>query len=317
MEEKAEYTTEGEMNIKSLYHSCMNAYYGAQKRRIAMSNAIRVFVLQYKGILPTRRVPDKKDKDKKAYGKYNDKWVQEEFMKIVDAANDVDREALLRFYGIYDKTLNIERDCKLFALYILEKQPIYSKWLTHVRGIGPVLSLNLVHRLGHCERFSTVSKLWKYAGMHVVNGEAPRRKKGEKLNFNKEVRVMMFKVMDCFIKQRSTPYREIYDTEKQIQLEMMEKKTKGAPESKMHAELRARRYAGKIFLTHYWMCARHLIGEPLPAPYSVRVLNHTDILPPPEWHRVFGSSPPWEEWGATAISVKEFTEQRKRQKLGA
>ncbi len=39
-------------------------------------------------------------------------------------------------------------------------------------------ALNLLGVTGNIDRFPTVSKLWKYLGLHVVDGHAPKREKG-------------------------------------------------------------------------------------------------------------------------------------------
>ena len=40
------------------------------------------------------------------------------------------------------------------------------------------------------DRFATVSKLWAYLGMHVDNGAAPRRRRGQQTNWSAQGRVV-------------------------------------------------------------------------------------------------------------------------------
>jgi hypothetical protein len=124
----------------------------------------------------------------------------------------------------------------------------------------------------------TISSLWSYAG------QAPNSKKikGEKANWNQELKMVCYQISDSFVKKRTPKYREIYDAEKKKQLALLEsaktmKKsiitlqtndleveeepgveckpstTCSPPTSKMHCERRARRKAVKEFLKDYWL----------------------------------------------------------------
>ena len=60
----------------------------------------------------------------------------------------------------------------------LAKQHFMADWIAQQRGIGLPGFARLLGVTGNIDRFSTVSKLWKYLGLHVVDGHAPRREKG-------------------------------------------------------------------------------------------------------------------------------------------
>jgi hypothetical protein len=51
-------------------------------------------------------------------------------------------------------------------------------WIAEQRGIGLPGFARLLGVTGDISRFPTVSKLWKYLGLHVVDGRAPKREKG-------------------------------------------------------------------------------------------------------------------------------------------
>lgn len=50
-----------------------------------------------------------------------------------------------------------------------------------------------------------------------------------------------------------------------------------------HVHARAKRYAVKLFLSHYWQVGREILGFATEAPYPIAHLGHTDIIPPPNW----------------------------------
>jgi len=88
--------------------------------------------------------------------------------------------------------------------------PIVKRWLIRVRGIGPRLSGLLVANIGDIGRFDTVSKLWAYAGLAVHDGHAQKRVKGQKANWNDELKKTAWKIGQSFVKAGG-PYRELYD----------------------------------------------------------------------------------------------------------
>lgn len=56
------------------------------------------------------------------------------------------------------------------------------------------------------ERLATVSKLWKYAGMSVVDGHSQRRVAGEKLGFNADLRMALFRLATSLMRQQGIWY---------------------------------------------------------------------------------------------------------------
>lgn len=61
----------------------------------------------------------------------------------------------------------------------LTKQHPMADWIAEQRGIGLPGFGRLLGVTGDIGRFPTVSKLWKYLGLHVVDGHAPKRVKGQ------------------------------------------------------------------------------------------------------------------------------------------
>jgi ribosomal protein L40E len=117
----------------------------------------------------------------------------------------------------------------------LERFPIYTEWLSKVKGVGPIMSAGLIawiigqKHTPECkekraryfkkketalekrakrytcdcpwlgiERFDTVSKLWKYAGLAPFQ----RRAKGEHLTFNPRLHTHLWKVVRSFMFQK-------------------------------------------------------------------------------------------------------------------
>lgn len=60
----------------------------------------------------------------------------------------------------------------------LARQHFMAPWIAEQRGIGLPGFARILGVTGSLDRFATVSRLWKYLGLHVVDGHAPRREKG-------------------------------------------------------------------------------------------------------------------------------------------
>jgi len=100
---------------------------------------------------------------------------------------------------------------------------------------------------------------------------APSIRGDEIPDWNKNARVLAFKIADSFIKHECFGQR-LY---KQFYAEELKK---GKPKGK--AYMTARRKVVKIFLANYWINARKAVGLPTRVPYVQEYLNHTDII---EW----------------------------------
>lgn len=101
--------------------------------------------------------------------------------------------------------------------------PIVKKWLRRVRGIGPRLSGLLVANIYDIERFASPGKLYAYCGLHVKDGRAVKRAKGEKANWNAELKTTCWKIGQSFVKAGG-PYRALYDRYKSRIIEREETK---------------------------------------------------------------------------------------------
>lgn len=136
------------------------------------------------------------------------------------------------------------------------------------------------------ERFGSVSSLWKYAGMDVVNGKAPRRKKGEKISWNPRLRALCYNIGKSFVMNIKGPYRKHYDRFKALEQAKNLERSKGL--SKGHIDARARRKTVKLFLAHLFDQWYRLPspgypdGREPPKPYAFDVKGHSGYIPPPQ-----------------------------------
>ena len=88
-------------------------------------------------------------------------------------------------------------------------------WTTGIRGLGVGgMAAQLIAEIDDIERFATVSKLWRYAGLAVLGGKA-EGKASE--HYNRSLKSLMFLIVSQFIRQGTPYYRGLYDAEKDRQ----------------------------------------------------------------------------------------------------
>jgi len=143
----------------------------------------------------------------------------------------------------------IERDIKKLAKTIPEC--IQLNAILDVKD-GWLTSASAVALIGDVHRFATVSKLWHYAGFHVVNGKAAKRAKGSVVTWNPELRCTLWKWADSMIKHRENIWRSIYDGYLAEELKVHGEKCK-CETSQGHSGARARRRVIKNVLREYWL----------------------------------------------------------------
>lgn len=180
----------------------------------------------------------------------------------------------------------------------LKQFPIYTNWLVHQRGCGPMMSAVLISEI-NIHNTPTISALWSYAGLRVdpETNEAVRRKRGQKANWNPFLKTKAVKVLgESFIKTRS-PWREqFYDPYKHRKQNTLvpvcmackglgvaygkpcincKGTGKNAPwgKSDAHRHAAAIRYMVKKFLQEFWVQWRTMEGLEVTAPYAVAVLG--------------------------------------------
>jgi len=157
-------------------------------------------------------------------------------------------------------------------------------WLTIVKGLGQGgLAAQLLAQIDDIGKFDTVSKLWRFAGLAVIDGKRETNKPGEKSHFNARLKSICWLISDQFVKQNTPLYRDIYDQEKARLRRLYPEKivTNGKTQyNDGHIDNMARRKTVKIFLQHLWVIWRKLEGLPVSEPYVQAILGHTHIIEP-------------------------------------
>jgi len=197
--------------------------------------------------------------------------------------------------AVRDGLRSIERSLYSKIAAAVKGEPLWSLWLSRVRGAGPVAAAFLASL--PVWRFDTVSGLWKYCGLHVewvcascgrvvnvpppgpcpycggpVVGRAPRRRRGERAGWNPWARRMAFTTAASLA--RAGGYYAGWHRR------FLEESARKHPDwTPGHVRMDALRRTAKLFLSHAWEVSRLLRGLPLREPYPSAV--HADSYIPP------------------------------------
>jgi hypothetical protein len=206
---------------------------------------------------------------------------------------------------IHDNTSIIERNIKsALQAYALSHE--VGQWSLSIHGIGPVISAGLLAHID-LEKTTSVSKLWSFAGL---NPDA-KWGKGQKRPHNARLKVICYHIGECFKRCSGSPksfYGPIYSERKQLEVsrndagdfEDQAKQTlsdkrigKQTDAYKWYSngqlpparlDLRACRYAAKLFLSHWWQVAYEIkYGKAPPRPWILTQEPHTQIVAVPNW----------------------------------
>jgi len=199
---------------------------------------------------------------------------------------------------------------KIMINYGTTMGPIWD-WVASIKGIGEGgLNAQLLAQIDDIGKFATVSKLWRFAGMAVINGKRESNAYGKKANKNDRLHSICSQIAQQFIWNQTPLYIDIYYAEKkrqeelhpdricitctdelgyEIPLEECKKKEGVCPkvDHKMwhnpgHWDARAKRKMMKMFLSHLWAKWRGLDGLPVTDPYPKAILGHDNMIEPPE-----------------------------------
>lgn len=142
---------------------------------------------------------------------------------------ETDKDGVLRGWGLTEEDvpeLVAVRD----ALAGLEKQTVRSlervfrrhplaTWQKAATGVGAKQLSRLLLTLGgdpywhpvH-NRPRTRAELRAYCGMHVVDGRAPTKARGQRVTWSPEARIRIHLIAESAMKNRQSPYRAVYET---------------------------------------------------------------------------------------------------------
>jgi len=187
-----------------------------------------------------------------------------------DPSGDTEKALFERYHS---RLIALEQECNqdIVAEIKAMDMPIFRRIMA-IKGIAAITAAKIISPID-ITRADTISALWRYAGYGVVEGKREKPIKGEKLHYNRDLKIAVRLAVESFIKCGS-PYADLYRTEK-------EKFAATHPEAtKMHCHNAAIGKAAKVFLSHLWQVWRQLEGLPMRELFAVEKLGHSHTLKP-------------------------------------
>lgn len=129
----------------------------------------------------------------------------------------------------------------------LARRHFMRDWIESQPGIGLPGFAQLLGITGSLDNFANVAKLWHYLGLHVVEGEAPRKRKGEKLSYSPQGRTLCYLFGEAIVKVGKGEYRTAYDNKKAY---YQAQRPDWTP---LHCHRAAMRYAVKELIKNLWV----------------------------------------------------------------
>jgi hypothetical protein len=166
-----------------------------------------------------------------------------------------------RLDGLVEALRKLEHQAVLDLQKVVKKHPL-GDWIIKTQGIGLKQGGRLLATIGDPGARPNVAKLWAYCGYSVRDGQAPKRRKGERSNWNMKARSQAYLIAESCMKNRRSPYRAIYDygREKYADCQITD----------LHKHKRALRLVAKAILRDLWIEARRLAAESQPLIESQR-----------------------------------------------
>ena len=186
-----------------------------------------------------------------------------------------DHPDVARMAGIVEAMGKFEHDATLNLQRAMRRHPL-GPWVKAQKGIGEKQAARLLASIGDPywntlhQRPRTVSELWAYAGMHVINGASPRHQKGQQGNWNDTARMRIWLIASAMPKFPGGTYEQAYRAAREKYAASTHAapcarcgpKGKPAPAgsdlSDGHKHARAIRIVAKEILRDLWIEARRL-----------------------------------------------------------
>lgn len=201
---------------------------------------------------------------------------------------------------------------------LIEAHPAYP-WFSRVKGVGRENIGKVVAQID-IEKAEYISSLWKFCGYAVVDGHAPKKVKGSKLEYNSQLRSMCWRLGTSLMKARGKFY-DYYLKEKEKYQEkytnqgikiMPTPKGRFCPNCAKEVKLKAGKYCPtcggplahkeekgvifeghlhnmalrkciKMFLSCLWLSWREAEGLPITNPYAIDKLGHNHLFKPEDF----------------------------------
>ena len=201
-------------------------------------------------------------------------------------ADDLEDDVTVAYQRIHASAQEWESIIDELAEAELAAFPVYDTWLKHVKGIGPMLAVQLLALLHEPTPERGPSSWTKAAGMDPRprpdgTNRMPRPRAGEgTITYHPGLRKALYLIATSFVRGGGY-YRTVYEQRKARVL-AQHTGDKDWPPHRIDAV--ARWMTVRLFLSHLWEEYSRALGQGQGRrAYVLDVLNHPHYIPPPQW----------------------------------
>ncbi len=116
------------------------------------------------------------------------------------------------------------------------REHFMADWIEACPGLGYGGFGRIIGVTGSLSNFANVAKLWKFMGLHVEDGTAPKKRRGIKAGWVPLGRVVAHQIGDAIVKLGRGKYREKYDFERAKKLALPRIPPSGCPMGQEHKD---------------------------------------------------------------------------------
>lgn len=166
--------------------------------------------------------------------------------------------------------------------------PVYKFYLKRIKGVAHTIGGLLISIIVDPGRFMNPSKLNAYVGLHLKNGKAVQKRKGEVANWHQLGRaVLTRRLIDSFARMKHYDPQplgtRLYYEARELYREKKRTESDWEDASDDRIDKAARRKVAKIFLQCLWEAWRRINGLSTVSPYAALFPQHTRLVTPEDW----------------------------------
>jgi len=173
-----------------------------------------------------------------------------------------------RLEKLLEYSQKLEEIYESFTESVAKEDPLI-RVLTAVRGVSHTSASKMLAYID-INKADTVSKLWRFCGYAVIDGQAEKPQKGEKRHYSSRMKKYLYQIGAQFLRNRAR-YALIYYVSR---YRYEQERPNWTP---MRRHLAAMRRMVKVYLCHLWELWREAEGLPVRPIYAHERMGHTFI----------------------------------------
>lgn len=186
------------------------------------------------------------------YGQMDKEDYGADTLSLLKDVDEIDIQVPITTKG---KTKNVSLDTYIASLAKRIPECVKFNEAAHI-GDSWITAAMVVAFSGGLDRFDSVASFWHYCGEHVVDGQAPKRKKGQAVTWSPKLRTTLWQMSSSIMKNRSNPWRKFFEETREQEIDTHSEKHPGCKTVDGHCTARSLRKMRKEILKQFFLSVR-------------------------------------------------------------